>query len=143
MSYLNITASSSHPLEEPSYHVNPGSDTFDTMQVWEQLGATFQQKHARQILTITQADMDKSLAIIRGRPLLFNDHTEGQAYLASRAPLTGVNSLYMSPGSFEHGGIGNLTEAIVNIDPPLCSIFWPTPNEANSPARAIQAFRTT
>lgn len=76
-------------------------------------------------------------------PFFFNDHTEGQAYLASRAPLTGVNSLYMSPGSFEHGGIGNMTEAIVNIDPLLCSIFWSTLNETNSPARAIQAFRTT
>ena len=107
---LNITASSVHPLEEPSYQVDPDTDTFDTVQVREQLGATSDRERARHIIiTITQADMDKSLAIIRGKPLIVYDHIEGQAGLASRALVSRVNSLYLSPWSFEHGGNGNIT----------------------------------
>ncbi|KXJ85860.1 hypothetical protein Micbo1qcDRAFT_220165 [Microdochium bolleyi] len=155
VAHLNITASSPSQttMREPTYSTNATSNTFDTEALRQQVGAAPRVSNlGPQVLTITEEDMEKSLSAVRGVQLssdalsadFHGDPNFGDTmgWLGARASISGrVRQINLSPDVLTEAS-RTVSQEVRAVDGLLCSIFGDTIRETNSPARALQAFRT-
>ncbi|RYP21728.1 hypothetical protein DL765_002084 [Monosporascus sp. GIB2] len=136
--YLNVTALSNHVLREPRYVWDQEQGLYNTMEVQHQLNSSPDSSGAedRAILTIGADDMRAQLADLAGKPLDMRRHVDLANLLGGKLTTT-AGAFALSPLAAPDVSGLEISDAI------LSSMFHRTIRDTGSPARALQAWRTT
>ncbi|KAH7121609.1 hypothetical protein EDB81DRAFT_847698 [Dactylonectria macrodidyma] len=136
---LNITATTTSNSTEPIFRYDADSKQYDTSAVRNQLGAFRHNPHndtRREILTISEQDMQESMKEVRGKPLA-SPYTDTLGdWLEKFLTLPNGKALALCPLCSP-----DLIPFQI-VDSLLTQVFNDVLNATNSPALALQAFRT-
>lgn len=148
---MDLAAPSSRKKEEPTYGIEGPADRLDTRRIREQLGAAKNMLQPRQILNVTKPDFENAMKYVKGdwKPYdiypaaypgfsnMFNARLriDENISIILGPEVTGLRS----PGT----PLRDTFTRVQYTDALLASIFTDTLEDTGSPARAIQALRTT
>ncbi|EEU36903.1 uncharacterized protein NECHADRAFT_81025 [Fusarium vanettenii 77-13-4] len=139
--HLNITASTTSDHTEPVFRYDANTNQYDTSEVRNQLGAAGRKGERnnteRAILTISEHDMNASLAAIQGKALIppYINNLTGD-WLQKFLTLPGGKDLELCPLCSPDLILFQIADSLVS------QLFTDVFNIIDSPALAIQAFNT-